>query len=65
MTKMILFSHPYDRFYDVWEAATATAALGHGIIDGARNDKLPAILIEKLDNNSFDVFIGNNVAAAD
>jgi hypothetical protein len=65
MTKMILFSHPYDRFHDVWEAATATAALGHDIIDGARNDKLPAILIKKLDNNSFNVFIGNNVAATD
>jgi len=64
MTKMILFSHPYDRFHDVWEAATATAALGHDIIDGAGNDKLPAILIKKLDNNGFNVFIGNNVAAA-
>ncbi|MFQ0814140.1 hypothetical protein AVM02_14060 [Brucella anthropi] len=64
MTKMILFSHPYDRFHDVWEAATATAALGHGIIDGAGYNKLPAILIEKLDHNRFNIFIGNNVAAA-
>ncbi|OYR15605.1 hypothetical protein CEV32_4881 [Brucella rhizosphaerae] len=38
VTKMIFFSHPYDCFYDVWEAATAAAALGHGVIDGARND---------------------------
>jgi hypothetical protein len=64
MTKMILFSHPYDRFHDVWEAATATAALGHDIIDGARDNKLPAILIEKLDDDGFNIFIGNNVAAA-
>jgi hypothetical protein len=61
---MILFSHPYDRFYDVWESAAAAAALGHGIIDGAGNDKLPAVLIEKFDHNGFDIFICNDVTAA-
>ncbi|ASV83200.1 hypothetical protein CES85_3978 [Ochrobactrum quorumnocens] len=38
VTKMVFFGHPYDRFYDVWEAATAATALGHGVIDGTRNN---------------------------
>ncbi|OYR14752.1 hypothetical protein CEV31_3215 [Brucella thiophenivorans] len=62
---MIFFSHPYDRFYDIWEAATAATTLGYCIKDSSRDDETPAIFIEKLRHNSFNIFIGNNVAAAD
>jgi len=64
-TKMVFFGNPYDGFYDVWEAATATAALGHDVINGARDNQPPAIFIEKLYDDGFDVFISNNIAAAD
>ncbi len=62
---MVFFSHPYDGFYDIWEAATATAALIHGIIDSAWHNKLPAIFIKKLDDGVFNFFFGNNVATTD
>lgn len=65
MTKMIFFGNPYDGFYDVWEAATAAAALGYGIKDGTGYNQPPAIFIEKLRYDSLYIFVSNNIAAAD
>jgi len=61
---MIFFGDPYDRFYDVWEAAAAAAALGHDVEHGAGHDQLPTILIEHFNNNGLDILVGDNIAAA-
>jgi len=50
---------------DVGEAATATTALAHGMIDFRGNDQLPAVLIEKLDDDFADFLVGDVIAAAD
>ena len=45
---VIIFGCLDDDIDNVREATAATAALGHGVIDLRRYDKLPAILIEKI-----------------
>jgi hypothetical protein len=59
---MIFFRHLYDGFNDIWEAATAAAALLHGMVNFCRNNKLPWVRIEKLNDSILDLFLGDNIA---
>ena len=59
---MIFFRHLYDGFNDIWEAATAAAALLHGMVNFCRNNKLPWVHIEKLNDSILDLFLGDNIA---
>jgi len=62
---MIFFSHSYDRFNNIWEAAAAPATLLHSMVDLGRNNQLPAIFIQHLDDSIFDLFGSNYIAMAD
>jgi len=61
---MIFFRHLYDGFNDIWEAATAAAALLHGMINLSRNNQLPRIRVEKFNDSILDFLLGDNVAMA-
>ncbi|MBB3444950.1 hypothetical protein FHT93_004823 [Rhizobium sp. BK379] len=62
---VIIFGCLDDDIDNVREATAATAALGHGVIDLRRYDKLPAILIEKIVDNVPDFLVGYVIATAD
>jgi len=62
---MIIFRHLYDGFNDIWEAATAAAAFLHGMVDFCRNNELPRIGIEKFNDSTLDLFLGDDVAMTD
>src|SRR4051812_35486968 len=64
-TGVIIFGCLDDDIDNIGEATTATATLGHGVIDLRRHDKLPAILIEKVVDNLPDFLVGYVVATAD
>ncbi|MBA4784611.1 MAG: hypothetical protein H2046_02450 [Rhizobiales bacterium] len=54
-----------DQLDNIGEAAAATTALAHGVIHLGRNDQLPAVLIEELDDDLADILVGDVIAAAD
>ena len=62
---MIFFSHSYDRFYNIWEAAAAATALFESVINSSRNDEAPAVFIQQLDDNGFNILVSNDIAATD
>jgi hypothetical protein len=64
MAEVIIFRHLYDGFDDIWEAATAAAALLQSVINLGRNEKLPRVSIEKLNDSILDLFLGNDIAMA-
>lgn len=64
MAEVIFFRHLYDGFNDIWEAAAASAALLHGMVDFCRDNQLPRINIEKLYNSILDLFLGDDIAMA-
>jgi hypothetical protein len=53
-----------DKINDAGEAATATATFAHGMIDLGRNDKLPTIFIEQLNDSVADFLVGDVIATA-
>ena len=53
---MIFFRHLYDGFNDIWEAATAAAALLHGMVNFCRNNELPWVGVEKFNDSILDSF---------
>jgi len=63
-TGVIRFGRPNDDIDHVGEAAAATAALLHGVIDLCRHDELPTVLVEKAVDHVDDFFFGDEVAAA-
>ncbi|MFS8052297.1 MULTISPECIES: hypothetical protein [Rhizobium] len=54
----------YNDVDDIRETAAATATLRHGVIDLGRNDELPTILIEELDNRLPDFLVGDVITTA-
>jgi hypothetical protein len=62
---VIFLSGLDDDVDDIWEAAAAAAALAHRVIDLRRNDKLPAVLVQELDDDVADFLVGDVIAAAD
>ncbi|MDQ0560652.1 hypothetical protein QO004_002441 [Rhizobium mesoamericanum] len=65
MTGVIFLGRLDDNIDHVWEAATAAAALFHGMVNLCRYDQLPAVLNEKLGDDFPDFVISYVVAAAD
>lgn len=64
MAEVIIFRHLYDGFDDIWEAAAATTTLLQSMINFCRDEKLPRVSIEKLNDSILDLFLGNNIAMA-
>jgi hypothetical protein len=62
VAEVIFFRHLYDGFNDVWEAATAAAALLHGMVDFCRDNQLPRVSIEKFSDSILDFFLGDDIA---
>jgi hypothetical protein len=62
---MIILGHLYDGFNDVWEAATAPAALLQGMIDLRRDYELPRVSIEEFNDSILDLFLGDDIAVTD
>src|SRR5690606_15966128 len=62
---VIFLSGLDDDIDDVREAAAATAALSHGVIDLGRNDQLPTVVIEQFDDDLANFPVGDVVATAD
>ena len=62
---MIVLGCLNDDVDNIGEAAAATAALLHGVIDFCRYDKLPTVFIEEVVDNIPDFFVGYVIAAAD
>jgi hypothetical protein len=60
---VILLCGADDDVDDVGKTAAATATFFHRVIDFCRNDKLPTVLIEHLDDGVLDVLIGDKIAA--
>jgi hypothetical protein len=48
---------------DIGKASAAAATLGHGVIHFDRNNQLPTVLIQKLDDRVADFLISNVIAA--
>ncbi|OWV90999.1 hypothetical protein ATY81_06665 [Rhizobium sp. R72] len=65
VTGVIFLGRLDDNIDHVWEAATAAAALSHGVVYLCRHDQLPTILLEKLGDNFPDFMISYVIAAAD
>jgi hypothetical protein len=49
----------------IGEAAAATAAFFHRVVDLRRHDKLPTVFVEKVGDNLPDFLVGYIIAAAD
>jgi hypothetical protein len=60
-----VFGDPNDRFHHIWEAAATAAALVQGMVDLRRNDELPGILLEQLDDRVLDLLFGYQIAVTD
>jgi len=50
---------------DIRKAATAAPPLLHAVVNLRRNDQLPAVLVEQLDNGRFDFLFCDEIAATD
>jgi hypothetical protein len=61
--RMILLGGADDDVDDIGKTAAAAAAFFHRVIDFCRNDKLPTVLIEHLDDGVLNVLIGDKIAA--
>ena len=61
---VILLGGADDDIDDIGEAAAATAALLHRVVDLRRHDKLPTVLVEEAVDHVDDLFFGDEVAAA-
>ncbi|MBP2237694.1 hypothetical protein J2Z31_004217 [Sinorhizobium kostiense] len=61
---VIGFGGADDDIDDVREAAAATAAFFHRMIDFGRHDQLPAVLVEEANDRVFNVFVGDEIATA-
>jgi hypothetical protein len=61
---VIFFGGADDDVDDIGEAAAAAATLFDRVIDFRRHDQLPAVLVEEADDRIFDLFIGDEIAAA-
>jgi hypothetical protein len=53
-----------DKINDVGKAAATTTTFAHGMINFGRNDKLPAVFIEELDDSVADFLVGDVIATA-
>jgi hypothetical protein len=53
-----------DQFDDIRKAAATAATFFHGMVNFYRHDKLPAILIEHLEDRVSDFPVGNVIATA-
>ena len=62
---VILLGRADDDVDNIGEAATAAATFFHRVIDFGRHDQLPTVLIEESGDRLFDVFDGDEIAAAD
>ncbi|MBB2831931.1 UNVERIFIED_ORG: hypothetical protein GGD51_002054 [Rhizobium esperanzae] len=62
---MIFLGRLNDDIDHIREAATATAAFFHRVVDLCRHDKLPTIFVEKVSDNLPDFLVGYIIAAAD
>jgi hypothetical protein len=63
-TGMIFFSRLDNQFDHGRKTTTATAALGHCVVDFRRDDKLPTVLIEHLIDDVADIVICDVITAA-
>ncbi|UDF31459.1 UNVERIFIED_ORG: hypothetical protein LHK14_09080 [Roseateles sp. XES5] len=61
---VILLGGADDDIDNIGEAAAATAALLHRVVDFRRHDKLPTVLVEEGVDHVDDFFFGDEVAAA-
>nr|WP_272213902.1 hypothetical protein [Marinicella sp. W31]MDC2879848.1 hypothetical protein [Marinicella sp. W31] len=61
---MILLGGTHDDVDDVGKAAATAATLLHSIINRARHDNAPAVLIEEFGYNRLDLFFGYEIATA-
>ena len=52
-----------DDIDDIGKTAAATSTFFHRVVDFRRNDKLPTVLIEQLDDGVLNVLIGDKIAA--
>ncbi|EJZ20847.1 hypothetical protein RCCGEPOP_13082 [Rhizobium sp. Pop5] len=64
-TGVIFLGRLDDDINHVRETAAAATALFHGVINLRRHDKLPTVLIEKVDDDLPDFLVGYVIAAAD
>ncbi|MBX4948854.1 hypothetical protein HJA95_04415 [Rhizobium binae] len=62
---MVFLGRLDDDIDHIGEAAAATAALFHRVVDLRRHDKLPTIFVEKVGDNLPDFLVGYIIAAAD
>ena len=62
---MIALGYPNDRFDHIWEAAATASSLLQRVIDLRGHDQRPRVLFEQLDDNLFDLLLGDQVAVAD
>ena len=62
---MIVLGCLNDDVDNIGEAAAATAALLHDVIDFRRHDKLPTVFVEEVVDDLPDFFVGDVIAAAD
>jgi hypothetical protein len=61
---VIFLGSPDNQIHDIGEATAATAALFHRMVDLDRNDQLPTVLAEELDDRILDLPFGDVIATA-
>lgn len=64
MASMIGLGRSDNDVDDIGEASATAAALLHCMIDLGRHDKLPTVFFQKTVDDVFDLFFGDEVAAA-
>jgi hypothetical protein len=64
-TGVIILGCLYYQVHNAWEAAAATPALRHGMVDLGWNDELPAIFIEEFVYDLPDFRIGDVITTTD
>jgi hypothetical protein len=63
--QVISFGDADDDVHHIRKAAAADAALTHLMVDLGRNDELPGILLEQVEDDALDLAIRDDVAVAD
>ena len=63
--QVVSFGDADDDVHHIRKAAAADAALAHFVVDLGRHDELPGVLIEQVEDDPFDVAVGDDVAVAD
>jgi hypothetical protein len=61
---VIFLRSPNDQVDDIGKATAATAAFFHRVVDLDRNDQLPTVLTEELDDRILDLPFGDVIATA-